>query len=180
MPSLLLGCGHSREKKIHLIEDGEWVSPLVTLDMGHNVGADVVWDLENRPLPFPDDYFDELGAYDVLEHIGKQGDWRGYFDEFSEYWRILKPGGSFGIIVPVGSDRYADPGHTRFFSGTWFVMLSRRSYDLNIARGIQITDYRWYWKKDFDVLSIQEMGDHHLGVMLRKPNGSNNAVLRTD
>src|SRR5690242_13022137 len=100
--SLLLGCGNSRVKKLwRQSESPDWKGDLTTLDMNPNCGADVVHDLEQRPLPFPDETFDELAAYDVLEHIGRQGDWKGFFDEFAEYWRILKPGGDFGIVVPV-------------------------------------------------------------------------------
>ncbi len=168
MPSLLLGCGHNRTKKFYLAGEEEWVKPLVTLDMGDNCGADVVWNLDVRPLPFPDDYFDEIGAYDVLEHIGRQGDWKGFFDEFSEYHRILKPGGRFGIVVPIGNDYFADPGHTRFFSPTWFAFLSQREIARNLQEGRAITDYRWYWKKDFNILSMRDEGGHHLAVMLEK------------
>lgn len=168
MPSLLLGCGHSREKRVYLNGQEDWTKPLVTLDMGHNVGADIIWDLENRPLPFPDNEFDEIAAYDVLEHIGRQGDWRGFFDEFAEYWRILKPGGKFGIIVPIGEDHFADPGHTRFFSPAHFAFLSQDNIASNLAKGANMTDYRWYWKRDFAILFCQYSGDHHIGAMLEK------------
>jgi hypothetical protein len=167
LPSLLLGAGHSRQKKVWLVDRPEWVLPLVTLDMGTDCGADVVWDLDNRPLPFPDEHFDELAAYDVLEHIGKQGDWRGWFDEFAEYWRILKPGGFFGIIVPIGWDYFADPGHTRFIHVNHFGFLCQAFYEDNLKKGTAVTDYRWFWKKNFDIAFMENQG-HHLCVMLKK------------
>lgn len=145
-----------------------WVQPLITMDMGTDCGADVIWDLDNRPLPFEDNYFDEMGAYDVLEHLGRCGDWRGFFDEFSEYHRILKPGGTFGIIVPIGRDAFADPGHTRFFETTWFAFLSQKEIARNMSEGRPMTDYRWYWKKDFDILHLAQDGDHHLCIILQK------------
>ncbi len=168
MPSLLLGAGNSREKKVALKSAPDWSQPLVTLDMGDNCGADVVWNLEQRPLPFKDDEFDELGAYDVLEHIGRQGDWRGYFDEMAEYWRVLKPGGIFGVLVPQGPDANADPGHTRFFGSNWFAMLDQAYYDRCKAAGTAFTDYRWYWKRNFECLTIQDVGGHHIAAILRK------------
>ena len=168
MPSLLLGAGHSRQKKVALKLAPDWTGDLITLDMGDNVGADVVWDLENRPLPFQDEEFDELGAYDVLEHIGKQGDWRGWFDEMAEYHRILKPGGYFGIIVPIGEDAFADPGHTRFFGQNHFGFLSQKFYEENLKAKNPITDYRFYWKKNFDIKFIQNVENHHLAVLLQK------------
>lgn len=146
----------------------EWTPPLVTLDMGDNCGADIIWDLENRPLPFQDNQFDELGAYDVLEHIGRQGDWRGWFEEFAEYWRILKPGGHFGIIVPIGNDAFGDPGHTRFIHKNHFGMLNQNFYAACLKEGQPVTDYRWAWKKNFNIKYLAEDGGHHLIAMLEK------------
>ncbi len=168
MPSLLLGAGHSRQKKLALTSAPDWTGNLVTLDMGNNCGADVVWNLEQRPLPFKDEEFDELAAYDVLEHVGRQGDWRAWFDEMAEYHRILKPRGRFGIIVPIGDDALADPGHTRFFSLNYFSMLSQSYYADMLKAGKACTDYRWHWKKNFEVEFSQNIEGHHLGVMLVK------------
>lgn len=145
-----------------------WAGDLVSLDMNPDCGADVVWDLESRPLPFDANTFDEMGAFDVLEHIGRCGDWRAYFDEFAEYWRILKPGGLFYIIVPTGGDHFADPGHTRFFHLNWFGFLSQDFYRQALEKGQPVTDYRWYWKHNFEIARFEHAGDHHLCVILRK------------
>lgn len=168
MPSLLIGCGNDRTKKVALPGATSWTGDLVTVDMNPDCGADFVHDLEVRPLPFDDEAFDEIAAYDVLEHIGKQGDWRGFFDEFSEYWRILKPGGIFGILVPIGADWHADPGHTRFFDSNWFRFLDQNWYADALARGQQVTDYRWFWKRDFETVVMQAVDNHHLATILRK------------
>ena len=169
MASLLIGAGHDRRKKIFLSDDPEWSEPLTTLDMGGDFGVDVVWDLNNRPLPFADAEFDEIAAYDVLEHVGGQGDWRGYFDEMAEYHRLLKPGGVFGVIVPVGPDAFADPGHTRFFADHHFMFLDQGFYETALAEGKQITDYRFYWKLQFDILHLEHQGGHHILCLLGKP-----------
>ena len=47
---------------------------LVTLDVNADHSPDVVHDLESVPLPFADETFDEIHAYEVLEHTGAQGD----------------------------------------------------------------------------------------------------------
>lgn len=166
--SLLLGCGNSREKKVAWASSPDWAGDLFTIDMDPNCGADIVHDLNNHPLPFKDETFDELGAYDVLEHLGRQGDWRGWFDEMAEYHRILKPGGLFSILVPIGPDAFADPGHTRFFHSNHFGFLTRRFYEDQRAKQTSAADYRWYIKHWWELEYIEDVGGHHLAVILRK------------
>src|SRR5215471_6222313 len=97
MTELLIGCGHRRDRWVwdaaqQCVRDGQWMD-LVTLDRTYEVDPDVVADLGVQPLPFRSDVFDEVHAYEVLEHLGAQGDWRFFFDQFADFWRILRPGG---------------------------------------------------------------------------------------
>ena len=170
--NLLVAAGYSRAKKLFTPASGkEWCGVLVTVDINPSCGADILHDMGVRPFPFANDEFDEIHAYDCLEHWGQQGDWRGWFDEMGEYHRILKPGGEMSIIVPVGIETFADPGHTRFFSLNYFLFLEQAWYGQQIERGAPVSDYRAYWKKDFMVVAGQSLGvpAHHLGVILRKP-----------
>lgn len=180
MPSLLIGCGHSRTKNVYFPDNQNWVEPLITVDMNPDCGADVVMTMDGlgqrswrhpfgKRLPFPDNHFDEVGAFNCMEHWGAQGDWRAYFDEMAEYHRVMKPGALFYILVPIGDDAYADPGHTRFFHVNHFGFLSQGFYEENGKLMTCYTDYKWYWKKNFDVLVLQKQQDHHLAVILRKP-----------
>jgi len=177
--SLLIGCGNSREKKIVYEGRAGWAGKLVTLDMDPLCGADIVMDYDNlgkrswrhpfgKRLPFRDNTFSEMGAFDTLEHVGRQGDWKGFFLEFGEYHRVLKPGGLFYIIVPIMEDALADPGHTRFFQVNYFGFLSQRFHAENMKLKTSFTDYRWFWKKDFDVLHIDKSSGHHISCVLRK------------
>lgn len=168
--NLLLGCGRDWGKKIYVRGDEAWHGDLVKIDMNPECGADVVWNLDCRPLPFGDAEFDQIHAYDSLEHWGHQGDWRGWFDEMAEYHRLLKPGGSMAIIVPMGLDYFADPGHTRFFEPNWFHFLNQKWYADRLAAGMPITDYRWYWKLNFEIADLQQVGTppHHFSVILIK------------
>src|ERR1700741_3772510 len=117
MPELLIGCGHNKAKKLWIEDQNEWKG-LTTLDIDPTTKPGVVWDLVNIPLPFEDDFFDEIPAYEVLEHIGSQGDWRFFFAQFSAFWRILRPGGYIMGTSPKASSPWAwgDPGHSRIIS----------------------------------------------------------------
>lgn len=171
--SLLIGCGTNHTKQVQYDGKAEWAGELTKMDINPNCGADVLFDMElvavgNR-LPFDDDTFDEIGAYNTMEHWGRQGDFRGWFHECGEYWRILKPGGLMSALVPIGQDALADPGHTRFFHRNWFAFLSQAFYERNDVLATCFTDYRgWAWTKNFDILYMQEHGGHHLAVVLRK------------
>ena len=48
------------------------------------------------PLPFRDNYWDELRAYSILEHV----EYRRVPGVLKEWYRVLKPGGKITIVVP--------------------------------------------------------------------------------
>lgn len=164
---LLIGCGRDRAKKVTF--DGvpaEWQG-LVTLDCDAAVEPDVVHDLDALPYPFPDGEFDEIHAYEVLEHCGRQGDWRYFFAQFAEFYRILKPGGHFCATVPMWDSPWAwgDPGHTRVIPKEALIFLNREEY-AQLGR-TAMTDYRAALACDFETLGVSESG-HMLGFVLRK------------
>jgi SAM-dependent methyltransferase len=144
---LLIGCGLRRNK---MIPNGRnaW-SNLTTLDMSEAHKPDVVYDLEKLPLPFPDNSFDEIHAYDVMEHVGKQGDWRFFFAQWQDFWRLLKPDGLFCGISPHWSSPWAwgDPGHTRVISSESFVFLDQSEYQRQVG-STPMTDYRFCYQAD--------------------------------
>jgi len=158
---LLLGCGNSRKKLAGGVNDKEW-GDLVTLDFDPNAKPDVLHDLAERPWPFPDDDFDEVHAYEVLEHLGRQGDWRGFFDDFAEIHRILKPGGVLFASSPAQGSQWVwgDPGHTREISAGSIVFLSQKAYAMQVGE-TAMTDYRHYWKRDFDIAMSEERDGSH-------------------
>lgn len=153
MKELVLGCGNYRKKRIHF-GDKEYKNP-VFLDNDPNTNPDILFDLNDitiigNHLPFENDEFDEIHAYDVLEHIGKQGDVRGFFREFSEYYRILKNEGRFFISCPGYDSKWAwgDPGHTRVISKETFTYFDQEEYKKQVGL-TQLSDYRYLWKGNF-------------------------------
>ena len=149
---LLIGCGSRRTK--HIAVNGNKVfDNVVTLDNNPSHHPDVGHDLKNHPLPFKDNEFDEIHAYEVLEHLASQGDYQFFFKEFSEYWRILKPGGYFCASVPEVSSIWAlgDPSHKRIFHPAWLTFLSQDEYTKQVGK-TAISDFRSIYKADFNVV----------------------------
>eukprot|EP00051_Salpingoeca_urceolata_P019453 m.284740 g.284740 ORF g.284740 m.284740 type:complete len:327 (-) comp19425_c2_seq2:26-1006(-) len=147
---LLLGCGSKWEKRIPTLGTLEWRN-LVTLDYNDDHNPNVVWDLTQLPLPFADNSFDEIHAYEVLEHTGQQGDWKFFFRQWSEFWRILKPGGVVAGTCPDRTSPWAwgDPSHTRIVQPENFVFLSQREYATQVGK-TPMSDFRFVYQADFD------------------------------
>jgi SAM-dependent methyltransferase len=164
---LLIGCGNARIKKIRHGDLTEGWKALTTLDVDPSTKPDVVHDLNATPYPFPDDSFDEIHAYDVLEHLGSQGDWRAWFAQMSELWRILKPDGLLIGTVPAFDSPWAwgDPGHTRVITQGTLLMLSQALYDMEVGK-TNITDYRPFYKADFKPVGFNE-SEHSLGFVMQ-------------
>lgn len=159
MPELLIGCGNSREKRVKLDHTPDKWTELITLDIDPNCRPSVEHDLTDLPLPFDDNMFDEIHAYEVLEHTGQQGDWRFFFNQFYEFWRIMKPDAYFYATCPPWDSMWAwgDPGHTRIISEGSLVFLSQFEYEAQIGN-TAMTDYRFYWEGDFDLIASTEKG----------------------
>ena len=113
----------------------------------------------NLPLPFPDDSADEIHAYEVLEHCGTQGDYKFFFAQWSDFWRVLKPAGVFLGTVPLPTSVWAwgDPSHTRVIPKESFVFLSQPQY-CQVGK-TAMSDFRSIYKADFDIIHLHENGD---------------------
>lgn len=159
MSELLIGCGSNRAKKLVYGGRSEW-GALTTLDFNADHEPDVVHDMANLPLPFADDSFDEIHAYECLEHVGAQGDWRFFFAQWSDFWRMLKPDGLFFGTCPAASSPWAwgDPSHTRIIGPECMVFLSQPNY---AQVGISpMSDFRFVYRADFDLIHSRTAGDH--------------------
>lgn len=132
----------------------EFGDGLITLDINPDRKPDIVWDLENLPLPFEDGIFDEIHAYQVLEHLGSQGDQDQFFGFFNEMYRLIKPKGIVCLSFPNVTSEWVwgDPGHKRFIHPYYFNFLSQAYYKSECDEKVTMTsDYRYIYKGDFEV-----------------------------
>jgi hypothetical protein len=154
---LLLGAGHRHTKRVALPHRPDWKG-LVTLDMDPALKPDILFNLNHLPMPFKSDIFDEIHAYEVLEHVGQQGDWRFFFKQWDEFARILKRLGVVCLTTPTFDSRWlwGDPGHTRYIGPESMVFLNRRELEKQKGR-TPITDYRPYFTSDWNLVGYQAM-----------------------
>lgn len=169
---LVLGAGNSRLQ--HIIVD-EKLGPLfddnfekvVTLDKDEASKPDIQWNLEGFPWPLPSEYFDEVHAYEVLEHLGGMGDYEAFFAIWKEIWRVLKPGGLVCATTPWWQSVWAwqDPGHRRVYSPELLLYLSQEQYERQVGV-TSMTDYRAFFPKpySFKIRKAFRNGDDPLGA----------------
>jgi hypothetical protein len=153
---LLIGCGRARDKRIAVpgsAGPAKWRA-LTTLDLNPHCGADIQCDL-NAATPWvgyarqgvelshfacrlESDYWDEIHAYEVLEHLGQQGDAASFLGQFSELYRLLKPNGYLCVTVPSVSSKWlwGDPSHRRVINECSLVFLDQEQYQAQIDRRI--------------------------------------------
>jgi SAM-dependent methyltransferase len=74
---------------------------------------------QGDPLPFPDNYFATISAYDVLEHISRDVDGRNLFVFYmNELCRVLKHDGYAVFVFPSfpHRDAFSDPTHVNYIT----------------------------------------------------------------
>ncbi len=153
---LLLGCGNRSHKQIKFQFIPQEFQNLTRLDIDPDCKPDILHDLNVLPLPFEDNSFNEIHAPDILEHTGTQGDWRFFFAQFSEFWRILKPGGYLIGSCPKWDSPWlwSDPGHSRAISQHSLIFLDQSCYR-EIGK-TPMTDYRHVYKANFRTMVTTE------------------------
>jgi len=161
---LLLGCGGRRNKDL-AIEGHKDFENVITLDNNISHNPDIVFDLTEHPLPFKDNEFDEIHAYEVLEHLAQQGDYKFFFKEFSEYSRILKPDGLFFCSVPHHQSIFAlgDPSHKRIITKQQLFFLDQDFY--NQVGKTACSDFRYIYKANFKLVFDQETKDQYKFIL---------------
>jgi hypothetical protein len=191
MTELLLGCGHSRVKQAHNPGTSTDWENLVTLDSNGDCKPDLHCNLNDsfwlaramnsigeKCLMHPhersaiqNDFFSEVHAYEVLEHLGTQGDYASFFHTFYNIWRVLINGGILFATCPSRHSAWAwgDPGHTRLIQPESLVFLDQNQYTVQLGK-TPMTDYRSVWKGDFKILSsIDDRQCHRFVLEAVKP-----------
>lgn len=191
MNQLLLGCGHDKRKKLGWPMpkwEREW-DTLFTLDFNADVGPDLLCDLDhmawmaqaltvhgglaidepsslNSSGRLRDNFFHEIHAYEVLEHLGSQGNFRTFFDTFSNLYRLLVDG---GLVIATCPSRYSgwlwgDPGHTRAIIPECLSFLDQTIYAKECGKTTR-SDYRFAWKGDFETLICHDDKATHAFIL---------------
>ena len=188
MSELLLGCGFSRQKLLaNRGENLEW-KDLVTLDYNEKCNPDLLCNLDLYPTyvkerchwnaygrtengkrcldatgKITDNFFVEVHAYEVLEHLGTQGDAAAFFNCFANIHRVLVPGGFLFATVPSRHSPWAwgDPSHRRLIQQESLVFLSQKRVTANRARGTQMSDFSELWSLDFDIIASADDHIYH-------------------
>jgi len=125
-------------KKLNLGSGEERIPGFINIDIRPEVKPDIVWDLEEKGIPFGDNEINEIRMVDFLEHIS----WRKVRWFLQEVHRVLKPGGTVFIQCPD------------------FEAIVKKWMD-------QTEDWRrWHLKSDWEKLSYWIMGrqDHEYNL----------------
>jgi hypothetical protein len=190
MPELLLGCGHHRAKLLGPPGKPLKFTDLVTLDINERCKPDLICDLDAfgwvaqsttergeqalQPKPgyakyqaryLASNHFDEIHAYEVLEHLGTQGDAASFFAHFSNLWRILRPNGILYATCPSRHSAWlwGDPSHRRAITQESLVFLSKeRVTQFRAQAGNPISDFDHLWDKDFKILASEDNHNRHM------------------
>lgn len=137
MKRLNFGCGRGVKPP-----DEGWVN----LDLEPGEGIQLVCDLDTQVIPVPDDYFDELYGWHVIEHL------KNPLHAMQELWRVAKPGAACYLRCPYGSsdDAFEDPTHVRQYFINSFGYFSQPFY-WRADYG-----YRGDWKPELIQLTVSK------------------------
>lgn len=156
--TLDLGCGESPRNPFNAKE-------VYGLDIRENLEKNIRYaDLAVEALPFSDNMFDFVTAYDFLEHIPRviySPERRFPFIQLmNEIYRVLKPGGIFFSRTPFYpvSSAFTDPTHVNVITADTFPMY----FDDKHAWA------RMYGFNGKFKLGLQAVNDTHLVVFLQK------------
>lgn len=140
MKSLDLGCGNNPRNPYNAKE----LYGIDIVDFSTDTFEVKTADLNIEKIPYPDNYFDYVTAYDFLEHVPRiiyvDGKIRNPFIELmNEIWRVLKPGGIFKAHTPYypHPEVFQDPTHVNFITTSTVEYFTTAAISLGRAYGFK-------------------------------------------
>ena len=165
---LNLGCGHKK-----LLDN--W-----NVDIEKKCNPDQVVDLEVFPWPFDDDFFEEINADNILEHLGQSP--RIFTKVIQEMYRVSSDKATWKVCYPHHrcDHFYDDYTHVRALTVNTFKMfdqkinfesiakkLSDSTFGLNSGVDLEIKDVRYNITGLFrEQLDIGMLGSRELEIKL--------------
>lgn len=168
---LIFGAGLHPLRRLSLSAGvSHFVNPY-TVDNSPDTNPHLLHDLNIHPIPLPSSTFTEIHAYDVLEHLGTQGDHHFFFSEFREYHRLLVPYGLMYITVPLPHSPWAfgDPSHRRVLPLHAFFFLTEQFYRTNNADQTQASPFESLVAPNWwHIVHHQTIQDHTQAIILQR------------
>lgn len=90
---------------LHLGCGDDYREGALNVDANPDSAADRLLDIAETPWPFPDDAFARVEAHHLVEHLA---DTEAFFVEAA---RVLAPGGTLELTVPLGVNCFTDGDH---------------------------------------------------------------------
>jgi SAM-dependent methyltransferase len=146
--TLDLGCGLKPRNPFNADE-------LFGIDIRPNENQNIkVTDLAIEAIPFPENHFDYVSAYDFIEHIPRviyNPSRRFCFIELmNEIYRVLKIGGTFASFTPAFPKEaaFVDPTHVNIITENTFPLYfdnkNRWGKDYGFIGSFEIIDQKWH------------------------------------
>jgi SAM-dependent methyltransferase len=108
-----------------------------------------------QPIPFEDNHFGSLSAFDFLEHVPRllatsdgQGTRFPFIELMNEVWRVLAPGGRFYALTPAypHPQAFQDPTHVNTITDeTHLYFCGEAPYGANYGFTGRFTAHRAEW-----------------------------------
>lgn len=118
---LHLGCGENTKPDYH------------NVDLHDLSGVDETADLSDYPWPWAENEYTHILAEHVFEHLEDME------RTLSECSRILKPGGTLEVVMPIGMNAVADPDHEHVWIwDTPEYYCGKRHWDTDV--GLEVVD----------------------------------------
>jgi SAM-dependent methyltransferase len=114
----------------------------------HRPEIDVAWDLSILPWPWADNSFDVIVAWAVFEHLRQT-----LVETLNECWRILRPGGTINLKLPIATHDRAHDDPTHYWA---FTVRSLDYFDPDTKYG---KGYWFYTDRHWRILSAPKLNN---------------------